>query len=54
MATYSYVAKDALGKVITGTSEAEKDRGYQVKGATGTMVRTLIHLAMGFAESRKT
>ena len=39
---------------IAGTSEAEKDRGYQVKGATGTMVRTLIHLAMGFAESRKT
>ncbi len=26
MATYSYVAKDALGKVITGTSEAENEQ----------------------------
>ena len=26
MATYNYVAKDALGKVITGTSEAENEQ----------------------------
>lgn len=26
MATYQYVAKDALGKVITGTSEAENEQ----------------------------
>ncbi len=40
MATYSYVAKDALGKVITGTSEAEnetilvrrlREKGYWVQ-----------------------
>ena len=37
---------------IAGTSEAERDRGYDVKGATGAMVRTLIHLAMSFAESK--
>ncbi|MGH2668115.1 MAG: leucyl aminopeptidase [bacterium] len=34
---------------IAGTSQAEKERGYQVKGATGAMVRTLVHVAMGFA-----
>ncbi len=38
---------------IAGTSQAEKEHGYQVKGATGAMVRTLIHLAMGFAESSR-
>ncbi len=37
---------------IAGTSQAEKDYGYQVKGATGAMVRTLIHLAMDFAGAR--
>ena len=40
MATYSYVAKDALGKVVTGTSEAEnqqilvrrlREKGYFVQ-----------------------
>jgi leucyl aminopeptidase len=31
---------------IAGTSLAEKERGYQVKGATGAMVRTLVRLAM--------
>jgi leucyl aminopeptidase len=39
---------------IAGTSQAEKDYGYQVKGATGAMVRTLIHLAMDVAESKQT
>jgi leucyl aminopeptidase len=37
---------------IAGTSQAEKDHGYQVKGATGAMVRTLIHLAMDFSRSK--
>jgi leucyl aminopeptidase len=36
---------------IAGTSQAEKDQGYYVKGATGAMVRTLVHLAVGIAES---
>lgn len=30
---------------IAGTFEADKDKGYQVKGATGVMVRTLVGLA---------
>ncbi len=34
---------------IAGTSQAEKERGYQVKGATGAMVRTLVRVALGFA-----
>lgn len=43
MATYNYVAKDALGKVITGTSEAEneqilvrrlREKGYWVQRVT--------------------
>jgi leucyl aminopeptidase len=34
---------------IAGTSLAEKERGYQVKGATGAMVRTLVRVAMGVA-----
>lgn len=38
---------------IAGTAQADKDFGYQVKGATGVMVRTLICLAMSFAESKK-
>ena len=38
---------------IAGTSQAEKDQGYQPKGATGAMVRTLITLAMGFAGSKQ-
>jgi leucyl aminopeptidase len=36
---------------IAGTAQAEKDQGYQIKGATGAMVRTLIHLASDFAGS---
>jgi len=51
MATYNYVAKDALGKVITGTSEAEneqilvrrlREKGYwvqKVNAARGTAAR---------------
>jgi len=31
---------------IAGTSEADKERGYQPKGATGVMVRTFTHLAV--------
>jgi leucyl aminopeptidase len=38
---------------IAGTAQTEKEYGYQVKGATGAMVRTLICLAMSFAESKK-
>ncbi|PWB45969.1 MAG: leucyl aminopeptidase [Candidatus Methylomirabilota bacterium] len=38
---------------IAGTAQADKEFGYQVKGATGAMVRTLIHLAMNFAGSKK-
>ncbi|MDE2180499.1 MAG: leucyl aminopeptidase [candidate division NC10 bacterium] len=38
---------------IAGTAQAEKDSGYQVKGATGAMVRTLIYVAMGFDGSKK-
>jgi leucyl aminopeptidase len=34
---------------IAGTSMAEKDRGYLVKGATGVPVRTLIGLLMALA-----
>ncbi len=34
---------------INGTSLQEKAQGYQPKGATGVMVRTLIHLAMNLA-----
>ena len=35
---------------VAGTSQTEKEYGYQVKGATGAMVRTLIYLAMSFDE----
>ncbi|MEG6586429.1 leucyl aminopeptidase [Dendrosporobacter sp. 1207_IL3150] len=31
---------------IAGTSDIESDKGYNVKGATGAAVRTLIHLAV--------
>ncbi len=31
---------------IAGTSEADKEKGYQVKGGTGVMVRTLVNLAV--------
>jgi leucyl aminopeptidase len=36
---------------IAGTAQTEKDQGYQVKGATGAMVRTLIYVAMSLAGS---
>jgi leucyl aminopeptidase len=35
---------------IAGTSMIDKDRGYQVKGATGVPVRTLINLILSLAE----
>ncbi|MBI4282721.1 MAG: leucyl aminopeptidase [Chloroflexi bacterium] len=35
---------------IAGTSMADKESGYLVKGATGVPVRTLINLALGLAE----
>jgi len=35
---------------IAGTSLGEKERGYQVKGATGVPVRTLINLVLSLAE----
>ncbi len=38
---------------INGTSLQEKAQGYQPKGATGVMVRTLIHLAMDLASKRE-
>jgi leucyl aminopeptidase len=31
---------------IAGTSESDKEKGYQIKGATGVMARTFTHLAM--------
>ncbi len=49
MATYQYVAKDALGKVITGTSEAEneqilvrrlREKGYWVQKVNPARVAT--------------
>ena len=36
---------------IAGTSMTDKDRGYNVKGATGVPVRTLVNLVLGLAES---
>ncbi len=36
---------------IAGTSDTDKERGYQVKGATGVPVRTLINLVMAIAKS---
>jgi leucyl aminopeptidase len=35
---------------IAGTSLGEKERGYQVKGATGVPVRTLINLVLSLAK----
>jgi len=35
---------------IAGTSMAEKQKGYKVKGATGVMVRTLVNLVLALAE----
>jgi leucyl aminopeptidase len=35
---------------IAGTSETDKDKGYQVKGGTGNPVRTLVNLVMKMAE----
>jgi leucyl aminopeptidase len=34
---------------IAGTSDIDKDRGYQIKGATGVPVRTLINLVLTLA-----
>ncbi len=36
---------------IAGTSDTDKERGYQVKGATGIPVRTIINLVMAIAKS---
>jgi len=38
---------------IAGTAQAEKDRTYLVKGATGAMVRTLVNLALSLAEKQR-
>jgi leucyl aminopeptidase len=35
---------------IAGTSETDKERGYQIKGATGVPVRTLINLVLTIAK----
>lgn len=35
---------------IAGTSMADKESGYQIKGATGVPVRTLVNLALALAE----
>jgi leucyl aminopeptidase len=35
---------------IAGTGMLEKDRGYQIRGATGVTVRTLINLVLSLAE----
>lgn len=37
---------------IAGTSDTDKEKGYNVKGATGVMVRTLATLARRLAEGR--
>jgi leucyl aminopeptidase len=37
---------------INGTSLQEKESGYQPKGATGVMTRTLIHLAIQLSQQR--
>jgi len=36
---------------IAGTSYTDKEAGYQVKGATGVPVRTLVNLVLGMARS---
>jgi leucyl aminopeptidase len=38
---------------IAGTFMIDKDRGYQVKGATGVPVRTLVKLILTLAENEK-
>jgi leucyl aminopeptidase len=35
---------------IAGTSDTDKDKGYQVKGATGNPVRTLVNLVLKMAQ----
>lgn len=35
---------------IAGTSDTDKDHGYQVKGATGVPVRTLVNLVLSLAD----
>ncbi len=37
---------------IAGTSDADKEKGYNVKGATGVMVRTLVTLALHLAKQQ--
>ena len=37
---------------IAGTSDTDKEKGYNVKGGTGAMVRTLATLAMRLAEGK--
>ncbi len=36
---------------IAGTAQTDKEKGYQVKGATGVLVRTFVALAAQFAAS---
>ncbi len=38
---------------IAGTSDREKDTGFEVKGATGVGVRTLIQLALNLANANR-
>ena len=38
---------------IAGTSDTDKDKGYNVKGATGTPVRTLIQFIMNMSPRTK-
>lgn len=38
---------------IAGTSETDKDKGYQVKGATGVPVRTLVNLIEKMAQDKR-
>ncbi len=37
---------------IAGTFETDKEKGYQVKGATGIAARTLVNLAVSMAQKR--
>jgi len=38
---------------IAGTSLSDKERGYQIKGATGVPVRTLVNLVISLAQESK-
>jgi len=38
---------------IAGTSDTDKDSGYQVKGATGVPVRTLVDLILSIKTLRR-